>query len=504
MPKAAAEHAKELPVPPAEIGRKELDKGDTPCPNPDASLAKGVEKDKVNAAFLEFCLGGPAAVLEVEVQRTINESMEEAPGFAAAVEVEVHSTTEVVEEAPGTNGSEKETQMNSSFSDDGDEGVDDLEDMFDFDPARLAKLVENGAGVKELTEHLQEEYAGALEERLCQNEKERIKPHLLEEVVTGEAMGDVASLMTPTVTPTGAAKPLADLENQDGTCRSSVEERKRRSLAIQHRPSAAQRGEAAVQIMESFGRRSLANVEGASPEEQEQLADAVAQAVRRASNRHRRSVTKAAEVLEEVAEASDIPLEKWSEQKIDSQVELIQSAMDEAYKRHTHSITEAVQSVTSGAKVQEKPSNTDSANVQDRISKAVAAAYERRGADNSWYPQDWPQEHWQWHGQWTHGQATSERMHGEAEQWQWHGEEWSSCEAAWQEQSWQGQDLGQWSGEYQEAIPDFENAVQEWHEARLQQWQTTEQDQHVPPGFEKGAPPGFESGLRAPWRYGSA
>jgi len=409
------------------------------------------EKEKA-AAFLEFCLGGPAAVLEVEVQKAM-------------------ATEDRPEEAAGTMASENmEAQM--SLSDDEGDHSSDLEDMFDFDPERLAQLVKQGASKEELAGHLQEEYAGALEERL----ETKAKPPELEDLAH-EAMGDIDTLMTPTVSPTGAAgKPSDKLEEEE---RRS--ERQRRSLAIQHRPSAAQRGEAAVQVMEAFGRRSLARAEGAGPEEREQLACAVAQAARRVSNRHRRSVTKAAEVLEEVAEASNVPLAKWSEEEVDSQVELIQSAMDEAFKRHTQSITAAVQSVPSGTK--EKTSSTESASVQDRISKAVAAAYERRNADNSWYPQ-WP------HGEW----------HGEEDQWHqeaWHaGEEWSSYEATW-EQSW-GQ--GQWQSSESDQL---EAAVQDWQDMRLQDWQATDQEQHAPPGFEK-APPGFETGLRAPWRYGSA
>jgi len=412
--------------------------------------------------------------LEVEVQTAMatEDGPEEAASAALEVEVQTAMATEDgPEEAAGAASQSMEAQMSCLSDDEGDQSSD-LEDMFDFDPERLAQLVKNGASKEELAGHLQEEYAGALEERL----ETKAKPPELEDLAH-EAMGDIDTLMTPTATPTGAAgKPSNKLKEEE---RRS--ERQRRSLAIQHRPSAAQRGEAAVQVMEAFGRRSLARAEGASAEEREQLACAVAQAARRVSNRHRRSVTKAAEVLEEVAEASNVPLEKWSEEQVDSQVELIQSAMDEAFKRHTQSITAAVQSVTSGTK--EKTSSTESASVQDRISKAVAAAYERRNADNSWYPQ-WP------HGEW----------YGEEDQWQqqaWHdGEEWSSYEATW-EQSW---GRGQWQASESD---QFEAAGQDWQDMQLQNWQATNQVQDTPPGFEK-APAGFESGLHAPWRYGSA
>merc|ERR1712139_452638 len=100
-----------------------------------------------------------------------------------------------------------------------------------------------------------------------------------------------------------------------------------------------------------------------------------------ASRRHRRSLEKAVEVLECVADASPEPLDRWSEEKVDTTVDLIQSAMEEAVRRHRHSIAEAVQQVSTprGHSVCEDH-EVDEAEmgVDARIQRAVSAAYSHR------------------------------------------------------------------------------------------------------------------------------
>merc|ERR1712012_232821 len=80
-------------------------------------------------------------------------------------------------------------------------------------------------------------------------------------------------------------------------------------------------------------------------------------------------------------------LDKWSEDQIDSKMELIQEAMDEAYRRHTQSITDAVHNVVAH-RVDAEPlnpkSNANVLTVQERIAKAVSAAYERRRGSGDW------------------------------------------------------------------------------------------------------------------------
>lgn len=117
--------------------------------------------------FLEHCLGGPAALLEAEIER----------------EVEAEKTTPSVERQDAADVSETSSAqtgeqfcLHSSLndldvSDAGDDTSDecqDLEDMFDFDPEKLAGLMQTGASVDDLTEHLQGEYALALEQRLVE------------------------------------------------------------------------------------------------------------------------------------------------------------------------------------------------------------------------------------------------------------------------------------------------------------------------------------------------
>jgi len=160
------------------------------------------------------------------------------------------------------------------------------------------------------------------------------------------------------------------------------------------------------------------------------LAGAVQSAVRRASNRHRRSVTKAVEILEEAADCTGAPLETWSEEQMEEKVELVQTAMEEAYRRHRRSITHAVQDVVAGKPAQEPstileepaqempvtaeqqttetaekpvvfeelkpPPGYQGVTVEARIRNAVAAAYQREQAatpaahGGAWYPEQWP------------------------------------------------------------------------------------------------------------------
>merc|ERR1711965_106803 len=109
----------------------------------------------------------------------------------------------------------------------------------------------------------------------------------------------------------------------------------------------------------------------------ELLQGAVQSVVKTASRRHRRSLDKAVEVLECVAESSKEPLDRWEDDKVDRTVDLIQEAMDEAIKRHRRSIAEAVQhaDLEKSASFKEEDGEKDDAGVDVRIQRAVSAAY---------------------------------------------------------------------------------------------------------------------------------
>lgn len=348
-------------------------------PVADADVVVMQESPMLPADFLELCLGGPAAVLEAEIEQAAEEDAMEA---------------EMLPQNDCVSTGECFTLSMDPDSEVDDEG-DDLEDMFDFDPTRVAELMNKGADVEEITEHLQTAYADALERRLGMHAGEEQAAEAAAENDKGcddaqrpqLEMGDLDALMTPEfltplTTPTAAAgrqsgecvatRARASL---DDTC-SKNQDRSRRSLAVQQRPSAAHRKSAAVNAMETFGRRSIAQAQG---EDVEALKGAVQDAVRRASFRHRRSVTKAVEVLEEAADALDEPLDSVSEEQMDSKVELIQSAMDEAYRRHRRNITEAVGDAVAGgvAKLPNAEAGPE-VPVEDRIRAAVSEAYRRQ------------------------------------------------------------------------------------------------------------------------------
>lgn len=281
-----------------------------------------------------------------------------------------------------------------------DEEGGDLEDMFDFDPTKVAELMNKGAEIEEITEHLESAYADAFERRLGlreQSEEAAAKDNDCCDDASRPQLGDLEEMMTPEevtpmVTPKGSVeKPVGEdiaicAQRALDTNRKSMQDRSRRSLAVQQRPSAAHRGSAAVKAMEAFGRKSIAQAEG---EEKALLEGAVQDAVRRASKRHRRSVTKAVEVLEEAADALDVSVDDWCDEQMDSKVELVQSAMDEAYRRHRCKITEAVGEVVAGDKTQVPKAEVSTApvpkaepaqdlTVEARIRAAVSTAYERQ------------------------------------------------------------------------------------------------------------------------------
>jgi len=490
--------------------------------NIDDALTANVSSEATE--FLEYCLGGSAALLEMEMDFAANEDGLEESFFS------IEQPSEDIAEDNGRGGANpcQEFSMllnpssgEMSDSEDDVEG-NDLEDMFDFDPTRLADLMNSGASMEELTDHLQESYARAFEHRLSMDNK--TEAHEEADSCADDArpqlqMGELTPLMTPEhvsplVTPKGAACPHAISEHAEQALEEVAtrrSERARRSLAMQHRPSATQRGGMAVKAMEAFGRRSLARVSGATAEDREQLEDAVVDAMRRASRRHRRSVAKAAEVLEEVAEVSNVPLDAWSESQIDDKVEVVQKAMEEAHRQHRRSITAAVHDVVTGTV--EQPAEADATKdsiVEIRIREAVLAAHKRRTAHT---------EQSQWEGQ---------LQEGGSRQWQqrWREEQQSDWQEHWQEEE-QNPWAGQWHGEEQNQW------AEQWHEepvAQTDAWSAeyptyvaesytdTYVDAHCGTGniAWNGLCAGYESTpkqvewnahasrLRAPWRYGSA
>jgi hypothetical protein len=414
-----------------------------------------IDADEAKADFMEYCLGGPAAMLEVEIERAaeeaaklevVEEAVEEVSGqeisstFGTEVPFGVQSQISLVqsfslEQEASAVQSFASFSLGEASGSDTDEDEQDLEDMFDFDPQRLAGMMNADASPSELMEHLQESYAIALERRLSSGASEaRARQEASAQEAADDAMrpslqtDNLSPLMTPDkVTPVGSPRGAAD---SAGGCIASraqaaleagelqAEARARRSVAMQHRPSAAQRGEIAVRAMESFGRQSLAAVANSTTaEERSALTGAVSDAMRRASRRHRRSVAMAAEVLEEVAEASNKPLDKWSDEQIDSQVEHVQQAMEEAYRRHRRSIVNAVNEVTASDPVEmqvEHRGGSTSA-VEERIRTAIASAHKRRQLascqqsddQNQWVAQDQWGAQWysqvRWSEPWLHG-----------------------------------------------------------------------------------------------------
>lgn len=473
----------------------------------DLKTAPELEVDAQGAAdFLELCLGGPAAVLEAEI-----DFFDAEEDDASNVDNGLESAADSASKAP--------TEHFGMFSIGDDSGSEedadgpDLEDMFDFDPACVAELMKKGADLEELAEHLQETYVEALERRLGVDVP---KAASLEEPAACENcfMGDLSDLMTPEqvtplVSPKGAAANEAKEAGDgvlagahqvlDDTCRRT-QERSRRSLAVQQRPSAAHRGTAVVKAMEAFGRRSLAQLQGEAPEDLELLQGAVQSAVRRASNRHRRSITKAVEVLEEIADGNEEPLEKWSEETMDAKVELIQEAMDEAYKRHRRSIVAAVQGVVDvkadnekAATVLQNVQNAPQDAVEARIQSAVAAAYQRHVSAATGATQVTEEVTEEWTFEMC---PAGEYYKGYTDQWD---NQWNSCS---------------WSQHHEYPSTGWDMQHQSSGNSWYSEQQQYQHQQQWSEGYGGGygaktaspcavrPPPGFRP-LQAPWRLGS-
>lgn len=351
-----------------------------------------------DSEFLEMCLGGPDAMFEHDVDQQQAAGKENATQiYDDANKPLLCSTSQKLEE----DGSDAELSVGSLHSDDVD-----LEDMFAFEPETLADLVRKGRSMPRLIAHLQASYADALEHRLCGRAAPTIEVHESGTSTPRPVLGNVSQHMTPEeVTPVASPRSNGEAVGHNLTTFAGhalveavrlAQRRSRRSAALRIRPSALKREHAAVKAAELYGRKSLANAQSISSEEIDLLHGALESVVKTVSRRHRRSLDKAVEVLECVADGTDEPLDEWAEEKVDATVDLIQGAMDEAIKRHRRSIAEAVYEnegapattavSTGGASTLEACGSqcpsviedmTDSS-IKARIHRAVSAAFSSR------------------------------------------------------------------------------------------------------------------------------
>lgn len=359
------------------------------------------EGQSVDNDFLEMCLGGPDAMFEHDVDQ------QNAAGKENATQISDDANKPLLCSRPQKleeDGSDAELSVGSFHSDEVD-----LEDMFAFEPETLADLVRKGRSMPRLIAHLQASYADALEHRLCGRAAATIEVHESGTSTPRPALGNVSRHMTPEeVTP--VASPRKSLSNGEVAGDNLTtfaghalveavrlaQRRSRRSAALRIRPSALKREHAAVKAAELYGRRSLANAQSNSSEREEieLLHGALESVVKTVSRRHRRSLDKAVEVLECIADGAE--LDGWAEEKVDATVNLIQGAMDEAIKRHRRSIAEAVYEnegvpATTAATTEDSSAleacgsqcandteDVTDSSVRARIHRAVSAAYSSR------------------------------------------------------------------------------------------------------------------------------
>jgi len=334
--------------------------------------------EQVEQELLEFCLGGADALLEAALEGDLD-GADASESLAVAMAEDCLGTmgdSDDDEDGPMALRMELgdcDSEAGSVCSND-----NDLDDMFDFDPDKMAELMNGGATVDELADHLQDLWAENLEKRLLE------QPDPIE----GDAQEDgdrptmmsLDTLMTPTLTPNmtplttpknaGSPRKLMTLLEDrvaDEAAADEVEERRqsqaadrrRKSEACRRRSSLARRESLGLEKVAAAGRKSLVRIQelatsgltdGLADEDLDEVKGAIGKAVAKAGERHRRSIAKTAEILEAVADAAGEDLDTWEEEKVDERASLIQEAMEVARKAHRRSIAEAVKQTVEASK----------------------------------------------------------------------------------------------------------------------------------------------------------
>lgn len=257
--------------------------------------------------------------------------------------------------------------------DEASDSDDEMGDEYEFDITKMAQLVKAGADRAQLAAVCEEAMAAALERKLAQkrgvvlNDAAKLAAEVAAEraeqlAPTDEKDWDLDGRMTPgQMTPpaddsaTPARSDADDLAARAQEALASANARRRRSSAAKRSSGT---GAGIVQAMEEAKerrRKSLAKMNCSGEAEED-----IQAAMEAASRRHRKSMSKAADILEDAG---------YDEEGADcseaaKKMRLVQQAMEDARKRHRKSIAEAVSKL-----------NADAAAFHDPRLKAEAAEF---------------------------------------------------------------------------------------------------------------------------------
>lgn len=298
--------------------------------------------------------------------------------------------------------------------DDDDEGAfSDINDQYEFDPAKVAALLKQRPGVtlEELTDEIGKAMEEATVAKLANVPAFAASPIDMAEpspMMAGDLSGrmtppsmsgDLSGRMTPLdlagrMTPPHAAQPLvteAEITNaltkhMAGASagkrrRSSLAHCRRLSVAVddackKHRESLVT---AASQELSILG--SEADVAQEVPEDiwrvQRQKEKEIQRCMEASHRQRRQSLLKAAEVLQEAGVGEDSKVD-LSEEEVTAQLQLVQKAVEGARKRHRQSIRLAVSNVAKDRDQVETASGSSRTQVRsgpsrERLEQAIAA-----------------------------------------------------------------------------------------------------------------------------------
>jgi hypothetical protein len=278
-------------------------------------------------------------------------------------------------------------ESDSEVDDESDEDGD-IYDEYDFDHTKISEMVKAGAQREQVTSAFEEAMAAALARKLKAKSAAPTKdivsadnPYALGLIRPGETIRDISECMTP-----GRMTPTEETANVSS---ESVAERMKQAMESaklrRRRSSAARKGVAVISEAKNAAamrrRASLAARMGAG--EQENVQCAITQAMQGARRRHRQSISKAAEVLEDGGYGENTQFDEVS-----AKMSLIEIAMAEARRRHRRSIAKAVEQLqeppvaalnpSAEVYVPQEHQTWDSAAspFQSQIDQAITSAYQ--------------------------------------------------------------------------------------------------------------------------------
>jgi hypothetical protein len=246
-----------------------------------------------------------------------------------------------------------DTQVSTINFVDSDDDLDDdqdddekIYDEYDFDNDKIAEMIQAGVDREKLTSVIEEAMAASLERKLKAKTMAPLgavissdNPYATGALQPGETTYDLAGHMTPgRMTPSESTAAPIDSQTVAERMRCAVE-----SAKLRRRRSSAT-GKYADTIDEARRMAAMKRRASLNAHMGDCMQETISEAMRNANRRHRQSISKAAEILEDVGYDDSTQVTE-----IATKMNMIEVAMAEARRRHRRSIAEAVE------QLQERP-----------------------------------------------------------------------------------------------------------------------------------------------------